>query len=177
MDTSEQNKIVQDVILSMTKKNNALDKRLAYQEAAEYALLHFYGSMYQYNAGTTIVVSAASTFYPVTGMSVGLLNGWTFSDPSLTCVQPGVYVVNYGLNSTGVTDNNIHTAVQHNGTDLPATHSDILTTSAGGHISMAGLGLVRVVAGDTIRLAVANFTDADDIPIDSASVVIKRIGD
>jgi len=172
----EQSRIIGDVIQSVGGRSSALDKRLANLESAEYALLHFYGSMYK-SVSSAIAIATAGVYYPVTGMVVGLLNGWTFADPALTCVKPGVYEVKYSISTTGMVNNQTQTAITQNNIALLATVNDILSTSAGGHQLLSGVGLFIASAGDTIRLVIANMTDVDDPTVDTASVVLKRIGD
>jgi len=178
MSSEDQNRIINDVFHSVTTKRGALDKRLSYLESSEYAILHYYGSMFQFNLGTVIAIAVAGTYYPITAMATGLVNGFTFGGgASLTCGKPGVYRADYNVSFSGMVANITKTALTINSVVQQSTVSRTLSGTANDLQHLSGAGIFRLVLNDVINLEIANETDADDPTINYASVTLNRVGD
>lgn len=172
---SDNNKKVSDIIQAIGERDSSLSVRISNLEQAEYSSLNFYGSMYQFNLGTVIAIASAGTYYTVTGMVTGLVKGFAFAASQLTCTKAGTYYINYFLSFSNMSGNLTKTAIRNNNSVQESTVSRTLPGTAQDFLS--GGGIVTVVVGDVIELAISNETDADDPTVDYASVVIARIGD
>lgn len=125
-----------------------------------------YGAMTAFNIGLTVVITAPNTWTAVpSSLSSGLLRNFTFQSASeLVCGDSGVYKIdwNMAVEAVGANDN-VEGGVTINGTIQTGFVSHLRFASPNFAGSFGAAGIVRLTAGDIIRLAVNNNTDADDV--------------
>lgn len=136
-----------------------------------------HGSMYQYELGTTITISASDTYYPITSMSVGKLYGFTFASDTLTvdAGADGRYLASIEASYSDGGNTNFEIALSVNGTIDQHTAAHASTTGSL-NTSASGTGIVDLVAGDAIQLEINNHTNTNNAVIEHASISLVKIG-
>jgi hypothetical protein len=136
----------------------------------------YYGGMYIHSdAGVTIPFAAASTWYTFTGLTAGMLNGFTHADSVLTASYGSVYKVTYNATGQGQNNHIYHIAVARNDTILVNTE-DHMTGQAGVLTKMAGGGHITAVAGSKIKLKIQDASGTGNGTLYNVNIHLERIG-
>ena len=166
-----QDRDIQNVLKSLNKKPSELDKRLAYLEKAEYSRLNYYASI-MLTIASWVDTTAGAVIIP--GMTEKFLKGFTLSGSALTCVQPGIYYINYSvtifcggvLYATG--------AVTVNGVAELGSRSDG-TGILGDYFTLCSPTIVSLDVGDVVRLVVDSTPNT--LLVATASLTLTRVDD
>jgi hypothetical protein len=136
----------------------------------------YYGGMYIHSdAGVTIPFAADSTWYTFTGLTAGMLNGFTHTDSVLTASYGSVYKVTYNAKGTGQNNHIYHIAVARNDTILVNTE-DHMTGQSGVITPMAGGGHITAVAGSKIKLKIQDASGTGNGTLYNVNIHLERIG-
>lgn len=137
-----------------------------------------YGDMYQYNASTTITVSASGTFYDVTGMSSNNAEGITFQNThELLILRAGTYKVDWSCTLTDGSGTPILSgAVGINGTAQTNTVGQE-KVSSGDRACASGTGFITCAVNDVVTLMVANETNTNNITVYNCNLTLQRVDD
>jgi hypothetical protein len=136
-----------------------------------------YGSMGGDDLAIAVVVAAADTYYAVgTGLTVGLLNNFTFSASTLTCLVAGNYKVDWSMALSAGNNDHLEGVVMVNSTVNHLTACSAHTPGNGDEIGVSGTGIITLAVNDVVKLAVENEIDADDITVHTASLSIVQVG-
>lgn len=138
-----------------------------------------YGEMYITAGAVARAFAVSNTFYIVTGMTqlAAYTLGFTFAANQFTCVDPGVYKVDWSLSfaSGSATADIITGAPAVNGTATTAGWASRSCSNGSANGCVAGVTTVTLAVGQTIELQVKNETDTDSITIRQASLVLERV--
>ena len=141
-----------------------------------------YGGMWYHNhTDTSLVFSAADTYYNLWMTNSTHNNGFTFTggwglESNLTAVYDGVYNINYFAVGNGVNNHEMRLAVFINelikincGTHwkLPANGDDI---------TMSGNCLLNISAGENVSLRIADYTNTGESIYLGANLILTRVG-
>lgn len=138
-----------------------------------------YGEMYFLDevSPTTITITDANTYYQITGLSAGTLNGFSINDSNLTATQTGLYKLDYHVSFSGGSNNvfdltiGINHAEQTNCENL----RKIGTSADVGNIG--GTCFVSISAADKIVLFIEDeTTPTTNAKIYSVNINLIRIG-
>lgn len=135
------------------------------------------GEMYNFNVPTTITISTANTWTPIsTGFSEGSNNGVTFQNASeLKIVTAGTYKSEWVLSlDTAAAGVEIEAGLMINGTIQEKTATHHYFGTANDTATLVGQGWLSVIADDVITMAVNNNTSATDVIMEHASVLLSR---
>jgi hypothetical protein len=136
-----------------------------------------YGSMGGDDLAISVVVAAADVYYAVgTGLTVGLLNNFTFSASTLTCLVAGNYLVNWSMSLSAGNNDHLEGIVMVNSTVNHLTACSAHTPGPGDEVGVSGTGIITLAVNDVVKLAVENEIDADDITVHAASLSIVQVG-
>ncbi len=136
----------------------------------------YYGGMYVHSdAGVTIPFASSGVWYTFTGLTAGMLNGFTHTDSVLTASYGSVYEVIYNAKGAGQNNHLYHIAVARNDTILLNTE-DHMTGQAGVITPMAGSGHITAVAGSKIKLKIQDATGTGNGTLYNVNIHLKRIG-
>lgn len=141
-----------------------------------------HGSMYQYELGTIITISASGTYYPITTMTAGLLKGITFASDQLTVAKgaSGRYKVEIEVSleraggGGGSALYEIALLVNSTVHQPSAAHA---SCNGALHSNIHGSGFVDLAVGDVLELGINNHTSTTNADIEHASLTLLRIGD
>ena len=137
-----------------------------------------YGSMSGDNINTTIAISDSAVYYPVTGLSTGAVNGFTYATSVLTAVYAGKYKVDWSISfhiASGA-GKNIEGEVMINTTAQDNTSAHRLIGTGTDTGNMGGTGIITLAVDDTVKLSVKNTTDTVDVVVDHANISLVRVG-
>ncbi len=136
-----------------------------------------YGGMYQYDSGTTISISQVDTWYIVTGMTTGLVSGFTFqASKELKGLFAGAYRVGYSISfSMAAKDRHVEACVGVNGSYTAQTVAQSITPDNQGESCIAATGILRLEPEDLVQVLIRSRTDTSDITIKHATFTIERI--
>lgn len=138
---------------------------------------NFYGSMYQYDESTVVLISAADTFTIIGGFTGGSSRGFTFQNgQELFCDKPGRYEVNWGISFNDGNNTSWKIAVFLNGV-LQEQTGAFRRIAGGGDIgNVGGVGFLDLKVGDVVDVRIANIFTTDNAIIDAGNLTLVRVG-
>lgn len=137
-----------------------------------------YGSMGIDDGSITVTVGATNTEYAVpTGLVNGTLNQFTFSGSNLTASIAGVYSVSWSMSLHTASANQIlEGGLMVNSVAKTIGNNDNEEITANRDVSVSGNALLKLNAGDKIRLYVEDDTSATNIIVTHASLTAIMVG-
>lgn len=137
-----------------------------------------YGEMHLHSGSQAVVISASSTWTKVgAGMTGGVQSRILFQNASeLAVSEKGVYQAVWGiyLDAAGPNDE-IEGGVMVNGAIVTKGTAHVKFTAATTTGGFASSLLMELFPGDVVALAVNNNTDADDVTVEHASLVLTKV--
>lgn len=139
-----------------------------------------YGEMYADNVSQAVAIAAGNTWTNITaGMSAGDSNAFTFQNNSeLLCNVAGKYAAQWSLamDTTGANDD-IEGGIGVNGVVQIKTKNHTFVQIPNEEFGLASGGTLTLVVGDVVTLMVNNNTDADDLVLEHANLMLWKLGD
>lgn len=139
-----------------------------------------FGSMYGYKSAQTTTVSAADTWYEVTGglTSGGNLDGMTFPDDYyLITNYGGLFLVHWSMSiGTSTAGDEVMGTVGVNNTANNLLTAQGSVSANNLYTSVSGTGILSLSTKDTISLFVQNDTAGRNVVMEHATVSLVRIG-
>lgn len=166
-----QERELKEVLRLLNKAPNELEKRLAYLEKAEYSKLNYYAATY---LAVGQILAATPTIIVIPNMISSYLKGFTLASSVLTCVEPGMYVVNYSQNILLSGTTSLKGFVFKNGVADLGSWAQGAGVS-GDFITLSATSILSLDATDTVDLRVG-FTPIG-VTVARASLTLNRVGD
>jgi len=136
-----------------------------------------FGSMGQDDVPTIITVGFVNTDYIIDGMTTGELKGTIFqNNQELKLNFEGFYFCIWSASiSVAVGNKEIEGAIGLNGVRQPLSASHKVLINANEESPIAGCGIVDCQLNDLLQIVVRNETDAQDIIINHANMIVLQI--
>lgn len=137
-----------------------------------------YGGIYFHSeAGGTIEFAVQDTYYDFNYGTCGALNGFVCDGNAgtLTATYGGEYTVNYLASGTGSNNHVYHTMVFVNDANNINTIAHA-TVASGTVTDMAGLGHIRVNAGQVVKLKIADSSGTSTGTVYNWNMILDRVG-
>lgn len=140
-----------------------------------------YAELYvSYNATVTAITSAGVYATVTANVTQDDLKNFTFTstatDKYLTCGVAGTYQFCLYMSFSGGNSDEFHGGVSINNNPPSGKHEFSRKMGAGGDVGSAGTGgIITLAVNDTLRIKIANETDADDPTIKNLNFSIRRI--
>ncbi|MBK8113298.1 MAG: hypothetical protein IPK44_01615 [Candidatus Accumulibacter sp.] len=138
-----------------------------------------YGSMWAEDIAQTVAVATAHVYYAVGGgLQTGTCNGLTFQNArELRAQVAGRYAATWSMSlSNSASDQTIEGLVMVNAAGQEHTSNATRAKENGVVYSVGGGGVVTLVPGDVVKLAVENENGASTITINHANLMLVRVG-
>ena len=118
----------------------------------------------------------ASTYYNVTGLSLGHINDITYLDSTLTIEKNGTYSINGGFSFTGSSNTEYHIALGVNGIRLNHCHAE-RKIGTGSDVGNAGFTCIDYFnVNDVLTVMVENSDSAKSVTIHDINLNVVRVG-
>lgn len=135
-----------------------------------------YGSMFQFQESTLIIIPGIGTDVNVTGFDAGASNGFVFfDDEALTLDENGTYLVNWSASIINGNKRNFRIAVAVNDV-LQEQTAGSADSQANLITNISGSGMISLTEGDVITMFIANLDSTDNVVIEYANLSLVRIG-
>jgi hypothetical protein len=132
---------------------------------------NFFGNIYQYNAGTQISIDTKDAWYKVTGWSQNGCDGCSLVDDTLVVKGGHITALYKVCFDNGARSVKYKFGLKRNDEFIECLYSHSITNvMAEGMV--VGVGSLQVYNDDIISLWVSNKTNADDITIEHASMLV-----
>jgi len=138
-----------------------------------------YGSVYGNELGD-ITITSLGAYYNVTGLSQGLLNGFSFNttgQDELTALVSGTYKIDSGWSFSGSANTEYHIRIAKNGVNADNCHGQ-RKIGTGGDVGSASTApcLVALTIGDKINIQIENVDNSNNAFIHDVGMTVWRIG-
>jgi len=123
-----------------------------------------------------IAIGNASQYYPVTNMTVGLVNGMSGNSENLTVLIAGVYSLTAHWSFSGQANNEYHISIEVNGVQQDKCHAERKIGTGGDVGSASFTCLYSYSVGDKIRMVIENVDAGNNATIHNINANMVRIG-
>lgn len=138
-----------------------------------------YGEMWNFtSAGFAVAIPVISTYYQVTGLACGSLNGFTCSGSNLTVRVPGTYRIDSTLSISGSANSQYGVGIRIN-SDNPETLGKCYTRFDGEsrHETVSSACFRTLAIGDTVGMWVDDQANPpQNIDIHTVGITLTRVG-
>ncbi len=142
----------------------------------------YYGEMWYHNhTGTTLAFDTQNLFYPMYFTNSTELNGFSYvggflSSSNLTTQVSGLYKATYRLSGSGQNNHIYFSTVLINGVEQHKCGDHKKMAAGGDIVPMGNSCFIRLSIGDTIAVAVADYTGIGNGDYYSGNLNLVRIG-
>ena len=136
-----------------------------------------YGEMYAKGNDIVTTIHTQSIYHNIShGVTQGFLNGFTYNNANLTCLNDGFYYVSLSASINGWNNKEYHISVAIDGIRSENVHAQLVVDGSNDDTPISCTGILSINASSVVNMVVENVDGVEDATVHDMNLCLYRIG-